>query len=286
MDILQSILDIRDTSKENAKTVSNFHTLRISDPRFERDYLRHLTVKSAALQGRGDIVLFVPPGLNAASPVVTLLHGVYGSCWSWALGGGVHLTALKLMQAGSIPPMLIAMPSDGLWGDGSGYLPHATQNFERWIAEEVPLALAETRTVAPEAPRFIGGLSMGGFGALRLGAKYFDRYKGISGHSSITHFDQLAQFVEEPLDRFESNPANHAVADTMLVTGSRMPALRFDCGQNDPLLDANRSLHATLLGAGIPHVYEEFSGGHSWPYWEEHVVQTLRFFASISSSLT
>lgn len=261
--------------------MSYFHTIRISDPRFERDALRHLTVKSPSLKGRGDIVVFAPPGSKATFPVVTLLHGVYGSCWSWAYGGGAHLTARKLIEAGKIPPMLIAMPSDGLWGDGSGYIPHREQNFEQWIVKEVPLALEETLAVNPDAPHFIAGLSMGGFGALRLGAKYFDRYKGISGHSSITHFEQMAQFVEEPLDAYQSNVADHSVADTMIAVGAQMPPLRFDCGLEDPLLDANRSLHTTLLEASIPHLYEEFPGDHSWPYWEEHITKTLLFFGGL-----
>lgn len=231
------------------------------------------------------MVIFAPPDLNATSPVVTLLHGVYGSCWSWAYGGGVHLTARKLIETDKIPPMLIAMPSDGLWGDGSGYIPHREQNFEQWIVEEVPLALEEALAVHPDAPQFIAGLSMGGFGALRLGAKYFDRYKGISGHSSITAFKQLGQFVEEPLDLYQSNKADHSVADTMIMAGGRMPPLRFDCGLEDPLLDANRSLHSTLFKANIPHLYEEFPGDHSWPYWEKHVAQTLQFFADIHTSI-
>jgi hypothetical protein len=63
------------------------------------------------------------------------------------------------------------MPSDGLWGDGSGYVPHASQDFERWIVDEVPVA---TRIAVPAcddaSPIFIAGLSMGGFAALRLNA--------------------------------------------------------------------------------------------------------------------
>ena len=48
---------------------------------------------------------------------------------------------------------------------------------------------------------------MGGFGALRLGAKYARRFRGVSGHSSITHFSQMSRFVEEPLDAYGPLPA-------------------------------------------------------------------------------
>jgi len=264
--------------------MSHFHTLRISNPRFERDSLRFITVKSPALKGRGDLLVFVPPGVTIASPVVTLLHGVYGSCWSWAFGGGAHRTAQTLIERGAIPPMLLAMPSDGLWGDGSGYLPHREKNFETWIVEDVPHALSEALRHSMKAPRFIAGLSMGGFGALRLGARYADRYRGISGHSSITHFDQMSGFVEEELSLYASAEQDHAVADALLAAGGSLPPLRFDCGLEDPLLSANRELHHTLREAGVPHQYQEFPGDHAWPYWEEHFAKTLRFFAGILAS--
>ena len=70
-------------------------------------------------------------------PVVILLHGVYGSAWSWAHQSGVHLKLNELISQGELPPMILVMPSDGLWGDGSAYLPHNNYNFEKWIIEDV-----------------------------------------------------------------------------------------------------------------------------------------------------
>ena len=106
--------------------MSKFRTIEISDARFESNNLRFITVKTQNLKGRGDICIFVPPSVKEgdAVPVVILLHGVYGSAWSWALGTGVHLQAMEMMERGEIPAMIIAMPSDGMWGDGSAYLPH------------------------------------------------------------------------------------------------------------------------------------------------------------------
>jgi enterochelin esterase-like enzyme len=44
---------------------------------------------------------------------------------------------------------------------------------------------------------------------------------------------------------------------------------------------ANRELHGELDKLGIPHVYEEFPGGHEWPYWEKHLETTLKFFGAV-----
>ena len=95
-----------------------FRTVEISDPDLESDGLRWMTVKSAALRRRTDLSLWVPEeGRGRAMPLVVLLHGVYGSHWAWALKGAAHRTAAALIRSGEIPPMVLAMPSDGLWGD-------------------------------------------------------------------------------------------------------------------------------------------------------------------------
>src|SRR5678810_247083 len=184
---------------------THFRTVEISESRFEADGLRWVTVKSSALNQRADLTLFVPSQATSRSnvPLVILLHGVYGSHWAWALKGGAHRTAARLIESHQIPPMILAMPSDGLWGDGSGYLPHPDRDFERWIVEDVPAAVREAvSTVTEQSPLFINGLSMGGFGALRLAGKYPDRFAGAGGHSSMTHFDQFTMFVEEPLESY------------------------------------------------------------------------------------
>jgi S-formylglutathione hydrolase FrmB len=215
-------------------------------------------------------------------PLVILLHGVYGSHWNWALSGRAHLTLQRLIEQGEIRPLVLAMPSDGLWGDGSGYWVHREQNFERWIVDDVPTVVMETvPQVSAHSPLFIAGLSMGGFGALRLGAKYARRFSGISGHSSITRLEEMAGFVEESWDDIPADPAEKRVIDVCMANRADLPPIRFDCGAEDALLEANRLLSRQLQQAGIDHLYEEFPGGHEWPYWETHLVDTLRFFHSI-----
>lgn len=263
--------------------MSHFRTLEISDGRFECNNLRFMTVKSANLRGRGDICIFTPPGVAAEEvlPVVLLLHGVYGSAWAWTHNAGVHLQAMNLIVSGTIPRMIIAMPSDGLWGDGSGYLAHNNLNFERWIVEDVLQALAEKLPGATkESPLFIAGLSMGGFGALRIGAKYGKRFRGISGHSSITNLRQMSLFVEEEVACYaQQDKTDEDVFETISKYRSDLPPLRLDCGAQDQLIVHNRLLHSQMLEQGIEHVYCEYPGGHEWSYWEKHVGESLLFFA-------
>ncbi len=261
--------------------MGNFRTTEISDPNFEHTHLRFITVKSQNLKGRGDICVYVPPIDNAKNlPVAILLHGVYGSAWIWSQKGGAHITAQQLIENQSIEPIILAMPSDGLWGDGSAYLPHSSTNFEQWIVDDVKNAIVELIPQASDnSTFFISGLSMGGFGALRLGSKYNQLFKGISAHSSITNLQQMEKFVEEPLQTYKQEAAvDEDVFETVLKNKDQLPPLRFDCGRDDLLIEENRKLHQALTSAGIDHEYNEFPGSHEWSYWIEHLQDSLLFF--------
>ncbi len=261
--------------------MSKFKTTELSQPEFESNNLRFITVKTKNLKGRGDICLFVPPLDNLKDiPIVILLHGVYGSSWVWSQKAGVHISALKMIQEGTLSPMIIAMPSDGLWGDGSAYLPHNNSNYEKWITEDVPQAVIENiPQSSPNSKLFISGLSMGGYGALRIGLKYASKFIAVSGHSSITAFDQMTLFVEEPLEAYDNlKDEPNSVIETVLNQKEKLPRFRFDCGSTDLLIEHNRKLHQQLKEHAIEHIYEEFPGAHEWSYWEEHIKKTLLFF--------
>ncbi len=261
-----------------------FHTVELSDPVFEQEGLRQATAKSRALSRRADVSFWVPPGVERIDTLLLLLHGVYGSHWVWSLKAGAHRTAAALLAAGAIAPMVIAMPSDGLERDGSGYLHwpadegKAEVNVERFLLEEVP-ALAELAApaLAPGYKIAIAGLSMGGYGALRLGAKFPQRFCAISAHSAITTSEDMVPFVEEPIEEYLAcAPAQELDAMFWLARNAPfLPPLRFDCGLSDPLLAGNRRLHEALDRHSIAHTYEEFAGGHDWPYWQLHLKETL-----------
>lgn len=261
-----------------------FRTVERADRAVSADGLDFVTVKSSALRRRADVTLFVPPTARGVSdlPIVTLLHGVYGSHWAWALKGGAHLTAARLISDGKLPPVVLMMPSDGLWGDGSGYVPQAGLDAERWIMEEVPaLARQLIDGCTERSPRLVAGLSMGGFGALRLAGKYRQRITAAAALSAVTHASQLASLIEESTADWSSMPADRSVLAALLGAPGALPPLRIDCGFEDGLLDANRALHEALQQASVRHLYAESPGGHDWPYWTRTLEHTLAFFGDV-----
>lgn len=258
---------------------SLFHTVELSDPAFESDGLRVATVKSRALGRRADASFWVPTA-DRIGTLLILLHGVWGSHWVWSQKGAAHRTAQRMLDAGEIAPLVLAMPSDGLGRDGSGYLTWPEDcDVERWIVEEVPaLARLAAPALQPDASIAIAGLSMGGYGALRLGAKYPTRFSAIAAHSAITGVDDLLSFVEEPLPEYLACAPREELDAVYWMRRNRaqLAPLRFDCGVNDALISSNRALHHELLREGIAHTWIEHAGGHEWPYWQQHFADTLR----------
>jgi len=261
-----------------------FRTIERSDPAIDAGGLEFVTVKSRALGRRADVTLFVPPqvlGLRDV-PIVILLHGAFGSHWAWTFKGAAHLTAARLISEGALPPVALLMPSDGLAGDGSGFVAGAGGDAERWIIDEMP-ALA--REIVPgctwNSRLLVAGLSMGGFGALRLAGKYPRSIAAAAAHSTVTKAAQLETRFEEDIADWSAAPADRSVLAALIGAGAALPPIRFDCGRDDALFDANRALHNELVQAGIAHRYAENDGGHDWAYWSRHLADTLRFFGDV-----
>lgn len=268
----------------SSSDLRRFIPIEFSSPEFERDGLRQLTFYSPALRGRGEVSLFVPQGIESSGVVsiVVLLHGVYGSHWSWFWQGGAHQTARRLMEQGRIGPMVIAAPFDGLAGDGTGYLPAHERNFEAWICEDVAQCVSAL-LCEPEqhAALFIAGLSMGGYGALRLGAKYPRLFRGIAAHSAIVETGDFRKFVRDVTSIESLDPAESSVIHWMRSHKHELPPIRFDCGEEDGLFESNCNLHEALSREDIAHEFIRHPGGHDWEYWRAHIGNTLLFFDAI-----
>jgi len=264
--------------------MEQFRNAAIS-PALDDQGTRMLTVFSPALGRRADITVCIPEEAAADRlPLLILLHGVHGSHWNWWALGGLAEKLRELKAEGNMHPFAIAMPSDGLWGAGTAYVPHRSFDAEAWIMQDVPAAIRSLVPRVDTTRLYLAGLSMGGYGAIRLGMKYADQVAGISAHSAITRIEQLQDHVQEPIGEFLSSGAENVdIMHWARQNRGRVPPLRFDCGLEDPLLQGNRALHASLLQAGIEHTYEEFEGGHTWEYWSTHLLRTLRFMSNLEA---
>ena len=136
----------------------------------------------------------------------------------------------------------------------------------------------------------IAGLSMGGYGAVKAALSCPEAFGGcasLSGALDIMRYrDGLIMSKEEWTGLFgtkaEENPDAFDQDVYYLVKrnaeqGIPFPKTYLWCGEQDPLLDANKRFHALLEEKGIDHRYEESEGNHSWKWWDLHIQDALRY---------
>jgi S-formylglutathione hydrolase FrmB len=199
-------------------------------------------------------------------PVLIQLHGLRDDASAW-----IHRS--NLVRYLEPYPLLVVLPD----GSTSGYLNWkssdrlARNNYEDMIVVDIVEHVRRLFNVTP-GPWAIGGLSMGGYGAMRLGMKYPDLFASIWAHSSAFH---IGETVDPALVTDYADASVYRHAEQAAARGTTQ-VIAFDCGVDDErLIDYNRELHAHLDRLGLEHHYAEHPGGHTWDYWDEHVREAL-----------
>ena len=214
----------------------------------------------------------VPEGGQGPFPVLIQLHGLTDDCNSW-------IQRSNIMRHAADYPFVIVFPDGGThcymnW-KSTGRLGKA--NYEDLIITDISAHLKRHFNVT-DGPWAIGGLSMGGYGSLRLGLKYPDRFASIWAHSSKTDWKNS--------DLDYSMVADPGAVDLVALAERAnarddKPVLSLDCGVDDYLIEENRAFHAALDAMGYEHHYAEHPGAHEWDYWDLHVQDALEQHARV-----
>jgi S-formylglutathione hydrolase FrmB len=151
-----------------------------------------------------------------------------------------------------------------------------------FVKDLVPFIDRTFHVRAEKAGRCIGGLSMGGYGAIKLALQYPELFVSAHGHSGTYDFghgfrdeEREAQLILG--DYVQGGGPNDCYK--LAAACKNPPALRIDCGVDDFILEHSRQFHAHLEKLGIPHEYAEFPLGHGWAYWDLHIQEALDFHA-------
>lgn len=225
-------------------------------------------------QTAANVILPEGEGMAGPFPVFYLLHGLSDDHTIWH-----RRTSIERYVQGL--PLIVVMP-DG----GRSFYTDAEQGFayETAIIRDLIGYLDRIfPTKAERAGRCIGGLSMGGYGALRLALRFPEMFCSAVSHSGKLDFaretwgDPRAAEFERIVGKNPLGGPNDLFALAEKVDRSLLPALRIDCGTEDALLGCNRDFHAHLESLGIPHEYAEYPGGHDWAYWDTHVQEAIAF---------
>jgi len=144
-------------------------------------------------------------------------------------------------------------------------------NYEDDLIKDVVGLIDRSFPVQAErSGRALGGLSMGGYGAVKIGLKHHEMFPSVNSHSGALAIlrdpfdtDNIKDIGPE-LARIFGKAAKGGPEDPFGIVEKldhgRIPALRIDCGKGDFLLDQNRAFHRHLESMQIAHEYEEFVG--------------------------
>lgn len=194
---------------------------------------------------------------------------------------------IKLMEQSLYKGIAIVVPD----GENSFYVdqPELKTFFGKYITEEL---LEVTRNLFPLSNRredtFIGGISMGGYGALILGISNADKYSKILAMSPPTEIYELVDinmFTKVFMDRIfgskeeyskEYDPAS--LLHKSKEMKKQIPQLFQCCGRQDELvIDQNTRFVRFLKEKNIPCTYIEDDGGHDIVFWNKYLGAGIDF---------
>lgn len=219
-----------------------------------------------------------------------LLHGYNGSNLDWLTNSLINELSAKYNLA-------VILPS----GENSFYLDAkgTGKAFGQYVGEEL---VHYTRNVfglsAAREDTFIGGFSMGGFGALRNALKYPDTFGKVFALSSALIIHKIKNMKEGAqdgiadydyyhsvfgdltnLETSENNP-EHLIR-RLLKIGKPIPQIYMSCGAEDFLVEENRIFKSFLDAQGVPVTYIEGTGVHDWYYWNQYLEPSIKWLIGV-----
>ena len=298
--------------------------------------VRRETFWSPSLGARKRVQVYLPPSYGRVGaestryPVAIYLHGMWGDETDWVVKGRLAVTMDSLIGVG-MPEMLVVMPDgdDGWWMSWAQpadmelcrRTPHRDEPAERfcvpnprydvYVARDLVAYIDATyRTLARPESRAIGGVSMGGYGAIALAARFPDTFSAAASHAGILTPGLLADsstiattgrvtwrpsrtsnelrratgarwegmypmLGADPTTWRSHDPATLILA--LQATGGRLPSMFVDVARGDEVLKQNRVFRTTLAERGIALTYVESDGAHTWENYRASLSRALRF---------
>ena len=219
---------------------------------------------SDVLQVDCGYTIHLPEGYDNSDehyPVLYFLHGFGAN--HYLVYGGIHDKVDLLISLDQVDPFIIVRPD----GSASPYLGSFYTNsslygdFEDYIIYDLIDHIDNTyRTIDHRLYRGISGHSMGGYGATKLGIKYYDLFGSISSHSGVLVFDNLTDLIPElmyetswsPLGLFL--PTNGNVSLFMFgASGAFSPNLNLPPWYVDLPIDYNEQIIESVWDLWLPH---------------------------------
>lgn len=242
----------------------------------------HESVISAALNGQSKpFLVYLPPSYNTPQahnkryPTLYLLHGSPGSDHDWFTAGKADQSADTLIALGKIPELILILPD----GNGKSGAPSEWGNsldqqqfIETYLAVDLVKYVDQNyRTLAHASDRAIGGLSMGGFGAMNIAVHHPDVFGSVISlggyfHAEGSVWGNNANYIQQ------NSPA------AILPTTKAAWNLHMFLGaatKDEPYYTDAMHFAYELDSLSIPYHLDIQPGYHAWHVWQVQLYHAL-----------
>ncbi len=229
------------------------------------------TIDSKVLDRKMPVKVVIPPGArDGRRSLLVFLHGRGENEDSYLVPQ--MFRALR-KQKGKAP--VVAFPRgdpDSYWHDRS------SGDWGTYVLDEVIPKLAKRFEIEPERIA-IGGISMGGFGALDLASRDPKLFCAVGAHSPAI-WENASDTAAGAFDD-EADFQRHDVISEVGPPASPLSGKRvwLDAGNEDPFLEADAKLEAALEAGGARVRFFQGDGGHETAYWNANWKRYMQFYA-------
>jgi len=256
-----------------------------------------LSLKSKILGKQVPYCTLLPPSYDSDKtrvfPILYFFHGLGDNEQSFVRSGGWNLTE-DLWERHQLSEFLIVTPA----AEASFYINShdGHSRYEDFLLREfIPFIEHRYRIAGDRLERGVGGISMGGFGALRLAFLHPELFGSVTGQSAAL-IENAPQFVPDESQRLSrvdllaavfGSPPDRAFWDRnnplRIARTANLGTLKiyFDCGSEDDFgfYAGAATLDKILTGRHIAHEFHIYPGRHDWTYFGAHLPAVLEFHA-------
>lgn len=217
-------------------------------------------------------------GKNKKYPVLYLLHGLSDDHSMWLRKTSIERYVDSMELAVVMPAVHRSFYTDM----ASGY------KYWSFISEELPeIAQSLFPLSSKREDTFAAGLSMGGYGAMKLALRCPDKFAAAASLSGavyiLNHKDEMEENQEfinifGGYDKMEGSENDlRFLADKLACSHELKPKLFQCCGTEDFLYQDNLKFRDYCKKLSLDLTYEEEPGVHEWGYWDKKIQRVLEW---------